>query len=410
MQTRAAMAQAAGLDSRVAQAERESTVLVTLIVLCLFALPMNAFAAVRMPLYALILVLEALLLVVTNVSRINPKVDMPLFALSAGLFAYLLFCWFMNGGDATERLLQTVLYLLTVISLSRVDWSNRRLILLRHAFTILMFACLVYWALASRVTNYYSAFYLHGNGFGNVCFAALVFFFISSPAAYMEGHSRVGTAVPCVVALLLMTLANSRSAYLALIVFTICLFLLRAIGKKHSIRNVSLAFFGVALAGVLLFSIVYPSLLGTDLGMKLELLSREVFNKNFFSGREEVWGMVLGAIKGHELFGLGLAMTPSDVYSTTYSSHNLYLQTLLQSGALGLCLIVAVLLLILHRITWGKTWSAYVGSALIVALLVHECFEVALTQNNFTYGLMYWALLAIALSRSRSELILMNGN
>lgn len=385
---------------RMLQAERESGMLIVLILICVFVLPMSIFDSVRLPIYAVIVVLEALLIVVSRVLRRDSGFDAPLIALSVLFVLYLLVCWVVHGGDAFERIIQAALCLLTVIAISSYEWSANRLILLRRVFVALLFACLIYWIAFSRVTNYFSAFYTHGNGFANICLAALAFFCLSTPAVVKEGRSKFVLFLPCVLAIILMMLANSRSAYLALVVFMLSLGLMWLLRRKGSIRVAALVLFIVAVSGVVLFTIVYPSLVGTELGAKLELFSREFFNKNFFSGRQEVWAMLLQAIEGNELFGLGLGMVPSDVYSTTFSAHNLYLQTILQSGIIGLIFVLAVLLLLLMRISKANNWSACVGVAFVVALIVHECFEVSLTQNNIQYGLMFWVIIAIAVSLS----------
>ena len=381
--------------------ERESTLLVSLIIISLILLPMNFAAPAKMFLYAGILILELLLAMVLYAKDRGTGFDLPLLALCLALFAYLIFCWLMNGGDAVERLIQTALYLSTVITLSRFNWTDDCLKMLRHVLVGLMTICLLYWAAFSRVTNYYSAFYAHGNGFANIVLASFVYLVLTLPIVNRGKKLRFVTLAPLLLSVVLMLLSNSRSAILSLCTFLLALGLLRLIGKKRQIRRSALALFGLVFFCALLFVVVYPSLLGTELGLKLELLSREYLNKNFFSGRQQVWQMILQAVEGNELFGLGLGMVPANIYDTTFSSHNLYLQTILQSGVVGLLLVVSVLLLLLKRVSRRVSWPNCVGAAFIICLLVHECFEVALTQNNFTYGLMYWAIIAISISLSQ---------
>lgn len=55
-----------------------------------------------------------------------------------------------------------------------------------------------------------------------------------------------------------------------------------------------------------------------------------------------MWKMVLLAVHGNEALGLGLQMTPSMIYNTDFSSHNMYLQTILQSGVVGLLLLLCL--------------------------------------------------------------------
>lgn len=381
------------------ETQKEESILITILVMLLFVLPINMMGLLRPVIYSGILGIELLFILVDsrNGKADRRKIDLPLVALSASYFAYLLLCWVMNGGDGAERILQAAIFLLTLISFSRYGWAEQRLAVLRRVIAALMVLSLVYWALSGRVTNYYAAFYGHGNAFAVVVVCAIAIILLSC-----GGYPSLQTYLLLALCGMLLMFANSRSAIVTTLILISLTALLAWLDRRGlSCSKVATVLFIAAIVAAGAFSILYPSLVGTPLGAELEQLSREVLNKNFFSGREVVWKMVLDATRGHELFGLGLGMVPSLIYETSFSSHNLYLQTIMQSGIVGMGLLISILWLVVRRLNRLRGWPACVGVSLVVAILFHETLEVSLTQNNFDVGIMFWMLLGICLSSAR---------
>ena len=381
--------------SRIREAKREEAGLVLFIVIGLFMLPINALLPLRMYLYMAILIAELLFLVVDSSIKKGSRIDGALTWLSAGFFCYLLFCWLLNGGNAVERIVQTAIALTTLLVFSRYAWGAANLKWVKMAFVALLAGSAALWLFSGRATNYYASFYGHSNGFAVVLVCACAFVLLSRK----NSKTPILDAVVVALSVGLLFVANSRSA--AIMLGVVVLFSLVFFATK-SVSGVSKWVFILSLGSVLAFTLIYPTLYGTQLGAAIEMASRHYFNKNFFSGREVVWQMILGSLSGHELFGIGLGMTPSAIYDTQFSSHNLYLQTILQSGVVGLSFVVALLWLVFTRLSKRSCWQACVGMALVIGILFHECLEVSLTQNNFDVGILFWMLMGIALSLSRS--------
>ena len=82
------------------------------------------------------------------------------------------------------------------------------------------------------------------------------------------------------------------------------------------------------------------------------------------------------------------------------SFHNLYLQTGVQIGWIGLviflCLLIAVLRGTVHQVNRRTALAA----AVMFGIMTHELFEVSLTQNSWHYGFTYWIIWGIGLSES----------
>lgn len=381
---------------RAAQARKEESVLMCAIVACILVLPMAPFGSLQTPLYAVLLAL-CLFLVVVSIAASRRPFDTSLVVLGAAMFAYLTAHMVADGGGASERLIQCALMVSVLIAASRFEWNQGSIRALNRALTLVVVASAAYWIVSGRVTNYYAAFYGHSNGFANVLICAIA-------VKIIEMLSRNGRRIAVWdiayfgICAILLSFANSRSAIFTVAAMIASFAVLALVGRKRRTTTLAIALFVGAAAIMLAFSVVYPSLYGTPLGTQLELLSREYLNKNFFSGREVVWNMVLHALRGHELFGLGLSMEPSMIYNTTFSSHNLYLQTMLQSGIIGLVFVFLILLVVISRLSKHTNLIAYLGIALVIGIVVHEGFEVTLTQNNFSYGVMYWMVMGLSMA------------
>lgn len=366
------------------------------IVGCLLLLPIVPLSSLKMPVYGLTILLELLFMLV-SLKRVQGKnMGTGFLGVLALFVVYLLARWIVGGLQGGERLVQTGLFLLTLVVFSRYRWRAGSVHTLYLAMSFIVVVSLLYWFVSGRVTNYYAAFYGHSNGFAVVVLATMAVTALDSTFGKRLSHWIV-----IAVCAVLLLFANSRSATLAaiaaVIVASALVMVKRAGGTVKRVAEVML-FLTVALS--LAFSVIYPMLYGTDLGCQLELLSRQYLNKNFFSGREIIWQMILGALNGHDLFGLGLQMTPSMIYETGYSSHNLYLQTMLQSGIIGLALFLGLLWAMLRKMA-NNTEIGIIGSCVLIAMLLHDCFEVSLTQNNLDYSLLLWGFWGIVLSLER---------
>lgn len=108
---------------------------------------------------------------------------------------------------------------------------------------------------------------------------------------------------------------NSRTALVAVIFFWIlCIFVRKPI-KNNAYRKISV----ILLLLSLLFPLIY-------IGLSGHVTNFQFLGKSFFSGRQNVWGDALEAIKEYPIFGSGNDIMMTNVAGTyTSSSHNMLL-------------------------------------------------------------------------------------
>lgn len=112
-----------------------------------------------------------------------------------------------------------------------------------------------------------------------------------------------------------IVLCGSRTALIAVIFFWgLCIFIRKPISNTKY-RKIVIA--------ILLLSLLFPFIY---IGLMGKVLNFKFLGKSFFSGRQNVWSDVLGAIKKYPVFGSGNDIMMHNVAGTyTSSAHNMLL-------------------------------------------------------------------------------------
>jgi O-antigen ligase len=122
----------------------------------------------------------------------------------------------------------------------------------------------------------------------------------------------------------------------------------------------------------------------------LDSMVREYSGGGINSGRQLIWPDIMTRIMARPWWGYGAGEVPSMFMETEWSSHSIYLQSALQTGFIGL----SVLVLFLYQIYMVAVNSrSYIAASLIIGILFHQMFNVSLFQNNYEQGILM--LLAI---------------
>lgn len=118
------------------------------------------------------------------------------------------------------------------------------------------------------------------------------------------------------------------------------------------------------------------------------------------STREEAWTPCVDTITEHPWMGMGLGWTSQLPGQQDLSAHSNYLQIGVQTGVPGIIAFVLLLYAIGYALTKpsGEIQFGRIGCALLLAMMVHEGFEIVLTDNMLPFGASVWTLLGLCLS------------
>lgn len=131
------------------------------------------------------------------------------------------------------------------------------------------------------------------------------------------------------------------------------------------------------------------------LQQKVLVISRS----RLFSGRNTIWLHILPAVKESLIFGRGFGFTPSLVYDTSLSAHNLFLFIRMEQGYVGL---LAFMLLLFE--IWVKYYrqkrnnTKFAAQGFMVAVLIQQTFSLGLVGGKGAFSIICWCVL-IALTK-----------
>lgn len=299
--------------------------------------------------------------------------------------------------NALVNTAQLLLAIGFMAGLSLIRWDRISLRPLFWIFAALLVLHVLLW-FALGTPRIFRGFMGHANALG---LFTLVLSFVpmltlrTSPRS--SGIGFVAGAV-CLSSVVLLVATGSRASWLAA-TWAIMSYVLWTLFSKNRVAF-HLAFLltvGAALSATWLYSLA-PNYAW---GRQLQELSVQYTGQNFFSGRQLFWGDLERAIMARPWFGYGAGSVAESFTGYTWSSHNLYLQTALQVGFVGLAALIFLLWVLWAQLWQGRRSKAVrLSSAYFLGILIHQVFEVSLTQNSLANGFLIWFILAVGLSHS----------
>lgn len=307
-------------------------------------------------------------------------------------------CWLLlelivsPSMSALLRIVQATCCLLVFEFGSKASLSDTSLRITKYFVEAILITCILDWLLTGCTLSGYSGFSTNPNSFASM----LLCWF---PLLLVRQKHNPFDLLFAAVCLFLIVVSSSRGVLAAIIILLTIWFAAKTMRGKSSFKSIARVCFILFLASMIAFVGLYAFLSTTQFGLELNVLSQQMFHKDFFSGRQKLWGSILNLIFERPLMGYGLDALPSQFLDLGWSSHNLFLQTTLQSGIPGLVLLCILLVSILQRLTSMQlTGDRSIILSFMFAVVFHESLEICLTQNVLCCGLMMWCLFGLGCS------------
>src|SRR5690625_1304347 len=273
----------------------------------------------------------------------------------------------------------------------RMKWHSVHFKVAGYVFSAVIIVFFVHWIISGFPMSGFKSIFRNENYLGVLTFCMLYFNILS--IKYGENKERLVFVVATLMNLLLILTTSARSVLLGIVMIVIAWVILKSF-RRHFRK-----LFYIVMIGNLLFVGVYVGIKNTFIGKMLNDLSVSIFNKNLFSGRNDIWASVIKVIVEKPWFGHGAGIRAFEIAATEKTAHNMYLQLLLEVGVLGFILFVLLLISIWYvlnnRLHYFVTkWSA----CFMLGILVYNSFELTLFQNNYSIASFQWLIMTIGIS------------
>jgi len=295
------------------------------------------------------------------------------------------------GLDGLYKMAQLLSVFCLFAFVSSLSWTPALVRWFAAGFTMTLLAC---WGTAAYLESTVPA---NANGIGILAilgFSASVLGFLSGKGRF----ARVFFFALIALFVLLLVYSRSRSCWLAFCVFAASYVLYAPLLRRRLFYAMWFAGL-VAVLGFFVYISVVQSRKESALERQLMWINEALLEKRFET-REGVWTPLVDVIRAHPLTGMGLGWTREVIEESGSSAHSVYMQLGIQVGLPG----IAAFLLLLYTIGSGLAKPTAdvrygrLGCALLLAMVVHEGFEIVLTDNMLPFGVCFWTLFGLCMS------------
>ncbi len=198
---------------------------------------------------------------------------------------------------------------------------------------------------------------------------------------------------------------GERGASLSLIVFLVSRLLLLRINKQRKAKRLHLlkVIFFVYIALILVIPITYVQLWKSPIARDLHEFTRRLTGHHFFSGRQIIWDSALVSIAARPVVGYGFGSRMLSSFGIEASTHNLFLNILLEGGIIYLLAFIVFLYSIwISIVDTRMSERIIVCATFLLSVLFTVSFENFLLGNMVSPSLMAWMLVGLGLSLSKN--------
>ncbi|WP_245251774.1 O-antigen ligase family protein [Virgibacillus litoralis] len=244
----------------------------------------------------------------------------------------------------------------------------------------------------------FKSFFRNPNALGAVL---LVFsYFLILRTLYSNHITKIFNTILILITLFLIYSSTSRTVWLSL------LFILLAWVIYNYSYNKFKYLFPVTLIFSLLFSIFYVFSFNTVLGDFMDKLSKTLFGKSLYSGREILWNDLFNHSLNAPFLGYGYGTNFNEMNSRGQSPHNMYLQIMLESGVIGLIIFILVLYFLWKMLlkNIGST-AAQLSAFYFIGFLVYLNFETTIFPASIVaIGIFQWLIITFGTNFKEQDL------
>lgn len=331
--------------------------------------------------------------------KLNFQYHFQIACLFILLSVFYTYGYYLFRTDTTiQPIIELILFFIFIFSLILIKWNKRDLNIISSlvAFFVIMF--FYQWVTLDYPLFKFESVFRNPNALGAVL---LVFsYFIILRAIYGNHFTKGFNIILMLIVLFLIYCTTSRTVWLSISAILIAWIIYYFFREKFKYL------FPLALGLNLLFSVFYVISFNTVLGDFLDNWSRTLFGKGLYSGRHTLWNELFNHALNSPFLGYGYGTNFTEMNSKGQSPHNMYLQIMLESGAIGLITFILVLYFIWKMLLNNiETIAAKLSAFYLIGLLVYLNFETTIFPSTIVaIGIFQWLIITFGISFKEQNL------
>lgn len=193
--------------------------------------------------------------------------------------------------------------------------------------------------------------------------------------------------------LIVIVLSDTRTAMFLFCIVALLYLLLKTISSKH-FHPIGIMIFLIGC--LLVFIVFYYNIKNSSLYDFLNGISQTLFDKNFDSGRPDLWHLAVASVGENKWLGMGTGIDLEYFYPWAKTTHSVYFDIYLQNGLLG----IGCFILCIFTTLYGK--GKYIYNRLSIMLLIivfimlsYNAVGIIFTKARSSIGVVQWMLMAM---------------
>lgn len=327
----------------------------------------------------------------------NKKIDKHYRKIIVYTFLFLIINLIGIAEKRDLRFFLTIYQFLSLFSfflvISMTKWQKNSISFLSNVI-LLIIGLNIFYLFRGNFTKNFSGIFSNSNTLGLLLFCFLFYLFLNN----LYKKNNLFFIFNVVVTLVLIYFSSTRSIFVGLFFVGITYLFWNVIIRR---KKIFMFYFFVLMLTVVGIIYIYPKMIDWDNFYNFNDLVLNYTGKSIYTGRQLIWSKLIELIEQKIWFGYGAGTSVMDVLKIDLSTHNLYLQIMLQTGVLG----IFTFILFLSSI-WNSFWSGRndikvrLSASFYIGILVQQSFEVTLTQNNMPIALLQWLIIGTGSSFS----------
>lgn len=235
----------------------------------------------------------------------------------------------------------------------------------------------------------------NGNIFyGNLNTVGVLFFtlFVLNALMYLKSRRNI-FALLALLNVIEILISRTRTSLFLVLATLILFMLLKAVHAENIKPKI---FFSVMIILLTAFVLFYYNIKELSVYEALNQMSKKLFNKNFDSGRPDLWHYTVEAVDSKWFFGQGTGVDLENFISWTKTSHSVYFDVYLQNGIIGVVtFIISILVCLNSKGKWTKSRLNIFIMITAFIVIFFNAVGVVLIKPRSGIGLLHWILIAI---------------